>query len=650
MGLYSYRGGFNLKKAALYVRVSTSHQVDKDSLPFQRQELSNYSKYVLGIDDFEIFEDAGYSAKNTDRPKYQEMMSRIRNNEFSHLLVWKIDRISRNLKDFTEMYEELKKYGITFISKNEQFDTSSAMGEAMLKIILVFAELERKLTGERVFSIMLSRAEKGLWNGATVPLGYKWSKEEKFPVVDENEAKTVKYIYNLYEKIASTSKVAFQLNDENIKTKRGGKWTAKTINDVLRNPFYIGTYRYNVKTSNTRRWKDEKEWIVVENNHPGLVSPEQFEKVNKMLSDNYRGNGAFQRANTNTHIFSKMLVCGKCGSGMNAGLDRARKDGYRPSRYTCYANHMNDNLHNCNNFISDITLLPFILNYISNFINLQSKVTLRHSLRDIERLLLRGNAFVDVMGVNRKGLEATYISFSYNLHEDYKSPDKEEQNNTNFELEKLKKEKAKFEKALTRLEDLFLFSEEAMAEKDFLFKKRDIVKNIERINADLAELHQKNSDMKLVTDIAFLNKAKHFLISKELSNKRNIDYRELLEVVDKALIKDFIETVIDKIVIMDKKIYSITFQNGITHEFVYKDKSDQKIKTREKFLYKSFEPKLMEHLKEHGSVTRKEVEVLTGMSRFSANSILQEFIDRGLIERKGNSVAIKYFLKEKTTE
>ena len=151
-----------MKKAALYVRVSTAHQIDKDSLPFQRSELTNYSKYVLGIDDYEIFEDAGYSAKNTDRPKYQEMISRIRNKEFTHLLVWKIDRISRNLRDFSEMYDELKEYGTTFVSKNEQFDTSSAMGEAMLKIILVFAELERKLTGERVYSIMLSRAEKGL--------------------------------------------------------------------------------------------------------------------------------------------------------------------------------------------------------------------------------------------------------------------------------------------------------------------------------------------------------------------------------------------------------------------------------------------------------------------------------------------------------
>ena len=165
------------KKAALYIRVSTHYQIDKDSLPFQRNELINYAKYALGIDDYAIFEDAGYSGKNTDRPAYQDMMRQIRAKEFSHLCVWKIDRISRNLIDFAAMYEELKKFNCTFVSKNEQFDTSSAIGEAMLRIILVFAELERKLTAERVTSIMYSRANKGLWNGAPIPLGYKWDEQ-----------------------------------------------------------------------------------------------------------------------------------------------------------------------------------------------------------------------------------------------------------------------------------------------------------------------------------------------------------------------------------------------------------------------------------------------------------------------------------------
>lgn len=162
-------GKLGAKKAAIYIRVSTHWQIDKDSLKVQRRELIAYAEMVLGITDYAIFEDPGYSAKNTDRPDYQAMMDRIRTGEFTHLIVWKIDRISRNLLDFASMYEELKKLGVTFVSKNEQFDTSNAIGEAMLKIILVFAELERQMTSERVTAVMLSRANNGQWNGGKVP-------------------------------------------------------------------------------------------------------------------------------------------------------------------------------------------------------------------------------------------------------------------------------------------------------------------------------------------------------------------------------------------------------------------------------------------------------------------------------------------------
>ena len=115
-------------RVAIYVRVSTHYQVDKDSLPVQKEELVAYAKYVLNANSYEIFEDAGFSAKNTDRPDFQQMMARVREGEFSHVLVWKLDRISRNLLDFAAMYDELKRLGVTFVSKNEQFDTSSAMG------------------------------------------------------------------------------------------------------------------------------------------------------------------------------------------------------------------------------------------------------------------------------------------------------------------------------------------------------------------------------------------------------------------------------------------------------------------------------------------------------------------------------------------
>lgn len=166
-------------KVAIYIRVSTHWQVDKDSLQVQERELIAYCELVLGIKDYVIFTYPGYSAKNTDRPDYQKMMTRLRTGEFSHLLVWKIDRISRNLLDFAEMYQELKQLGVTFVSKNEQFDTSNAIGEAMLKIILVFAELERNMTSERVTAVMLSRASNGQWNGGRIPYGYSWDKNTK---------------------------------------------------------------------------------------------------------------------------------------------------------------------------------------------------------------------------------------------------------------------------------------------------------------------------------------------------------------------------------------------------------------------------------------------------------------------------------------
>ena len=187
------------EKVAIYVRVSTVWQIDKDSLQVQKRELSAYCEMVLGIKDYVIFEDPGYSAKNTDRPAYQQMMDRLRTGEFSHILVWKIDRISRNLLDFATMYAELKQLGVTFVSKNEQFDTSSAIGEAMLKIILIFAELERNMTSERVTAVMLSRATNGQWNGGRVPYGYDWSKEQKTFTINSVEGKIVKMIYNMYE-------------------------------------------------------------------------------------------------------------------------------------------------------------------------------------------------------------------------------------------------------------------------------------------------------------------------------------------------------------------------------------------------------------------------------------------------------------------
>lgn len=634
-------------KAAFYIRVSTHHQIDKDSLPFQRQELENYAKFVLGIEDYVIFEDAGYSGGDTKRPAYQEMMKRIREGEFTHLLVWKIDRISRNIRDFSDMYDELKKHNIIFVSKVEQFDTSTAMGEAMLKIILVFAELERNLAKERVKSIMLSRAEKGLWNGATVPLGYVWCDKTKFPVVDKKEAEVVQYIYDLYEKLSSTIKVAHRLNNENVPTKRGGRWTEKTVRDILRNEFYIGTYIYNQKDKN-RRYKDKSEWIIVENNHEGIVTEEQFRKVNKMLSDNYRGVGNVQRRNIHTHMFAKLLYCGKCGELLTSGLDVARKDGYRPSRYTCSTNKKVENIHSCNSFVSDVTTAPFMLNYIANLIRLQDKITPKHSFKDIERMLVRGKPFVDVLGLDKNSLKATYDMFVKGYNSQKFKTKKEDvviESHT-LEVERLKKQRQKEETALKRLMDLYLYQDEVeMSEKDYILKKKEIEEKIEKLDQQLKQYI--NQETK-THNIPFINNAKHLAIKLEIYENYNIDYRDLLDAVGVDLIADFIHSVVDKVIIRDKQIESIIFKNGMTHTFIYKPEEKRKARPPQRLLYRKYEDVVVEYIKENGSAQRKDIEEITGLKRWGATNLVNELLERNIIERKGNSIAIRYFLKENT--
>lgn len=544
-------------KAALYIRVSTTHQVDKDSLPFQRSELINYAKYALNINDYEIFEDAGYSGKNTDRPKYQEMMNRVKKGEFTHLLVWKIDRISRNLLDFCAMYDEIKGYGVTFVSKNEQFDTSSAMGEAMLKIILVFAELERKLTAERVYSIMLSRAEKGLWNGANVPLGYKYDKITKFPVPDTEESKTITLIFNKYLDEKSAIHVMKYLNDENIPTKRGGKWTSKTVTDIIRNPFYKGTYRYNYRESARGSKKDEKEWIVIEDNHEGIITKDLWNRANEIMDTNAQKNTSFYRKNTQTHIFSSILKCYDCGRGFIAHKDNPRRDGYKPSLYRCQGKiHHFD----CDaKMASDVGIGSFVINYLSNFIKILNDASAPNNL---ENQLLIGSDFKGVK-INEKDLIDTYNAITLNkktnivLATKYKT--KQITTNNNNELEKYKR-------ALTRLEDLYLFDDDAMSEKDYLVKKKKIEDKIKEF--------EKNESIKTLDetiDINFLIECDDALFKHKILNDKNIDFKKLYMNVDTKLLKDFINSIVKNIEIRNGKVSAINFKNGLKHRFIYKD-------------------------------------------------------------------------------
>ena len=360
------------QRASIYLRVSTSYQADRDSLPMQRKDLVGYCEYALNISDYTVFEDAGYSGKNTDRPAFQKMMMQIRNGMYSHLLVWKIDRISRNLLDFAQMYEELKTLGVTFISRNEQFDTSTAMGEAMLKMVLIFAELERKTTAERVTATMISRANDGTWNGGRVPFGYDYNKETQTFSINGDESYIVLQMYDLYEKTDSLVRTARELNKLGYVSRQHNPFSPVSIWIILRNPWYVGTYRYNYyKIPGRRAVKEESEWVVIENHHSPLVSKERFDHVQKMLDSNarYRNTPGRSSKQKNVNIFSGLIWCSCCGAAFTASPGKLHASGYRPTKYGCPNVRKTKT---CNaKYTSDPVIGEFLLNFILNVINAQ---------------------------------------------------------------------------------------------------------------------------------------------------------------------------------------------------------------------------------------------------------------------------------------
>ncbi len=558
------------KKSAIYIRVSTHWQVDKDSLQVQKRELVVYSEMILNIPEYEIFEDPGYSAKNTDRPAYQQMMDRLRTGEFSHLLVWKIDRISRNLIDFANMYAELKSIGVTFVSKNEQFDTSSAIGEAMLKIILVFAELERKMTAERVSSVMLSRATNGQWNGGRVPYGYKWDKEAKEFSIEPKEARVYDRVLDMYEEHQSLLYVAKTLNGEGIKPRSGKDWTPTGIHKLLTNPFYAGKYLYNVHAEGDRyKKKDKSEWIVIEDHHVALVDEERYDRINLLLKRNRRGGQkpGESRPKTIVHIFAGILRCGVCGANMSATQDRRRADGWRPSIYGC-STRRKSATKCANKYISDITVGPFIFGLLSNILRYRQKIYPDMPDSDFQELILQGEPFagIEMDRDSSAALKAMLLSGSTGMEYKLDSVFKEREDKYD-ERSALKERKAKDENALNRLKSLYLFGDAEMPEKDYVVERAKIMADLDKIDKRLGELSAKATES---DDPKFIEKASYFLTVEYLVGEGKFNYEKYVRSVDPKLPQAFIRSVIDYAAVNDGTISSIVFKNGLTVRFIRK--------------------------------------------------------------------------------
>ncbi|MGF3103685.1 recombinase family protein [Rossellomorea sp. DUT-2] len=314
-------------KAAVYVRVSTTEQASEGySIRAQTDRLKAYC-VSQGWDIFEIYIDDGYSAKDTNRPNLERMIKHIEQNLIDCVLVYRLDRLTRSVRDLYNILETFDKYDCKFKSATEVYDTTTAMGRMFITIVAALAQWERENTGERIRMGMEQKAREGNWVINRSPYGYDLDKENKTLTINKEEALIVKDIFDYYLKGKSTIKIAVELNRLNIRTRNDAIWSGFRVNYILSNPLYIGTMRYNFRVN-------KENYFEVENTHPPIISKETFENVQRIKDSR---STSHPRAATSKFIFSGVAKCARCGSPLSGkhGYSKRGNKEYRSRGYIC---------------------------------------------------------------------------------------------------------------------------------------------------------------------------------------------------------------------------------------------------------------------------------------------------------------------------
>ncbi len=254
-------------RVGLYVRVSTDLQAKEgDSLEEQEKELRKYCDY-RDFNIYKLYIEKGKSGGNTNRPEYQAMIRDIKANKINAIIVKKIDRLSRSLLDFEALMVLLEAHSVDFISLREQFDTTTALGKAMLRITLIFAQLEREQTSERIKDVFAFRAEQGLYNGGVRPFGYDCLSSELVP--HKHERKVVDFIFDTFLSTESTTRTSTLCNSAGFRLRTGQIWDARQIHKILTRPIYKGYVKWN-----------DQLYLGV---HQPLVSEAKWDKVQSIF-------------------------------------------------------------------------------------------------------------------------------------------------------------------------------------------------------------------------------------------------------------------------------------------------------------------------------------------------------------------------------
>lgn len=349
-----------------------------------------------------IFAEEGYSAKNRCRPQFQSMLTIAEQKKLDYIICYRLDRISRNVGDFALLIEQLTKWETAFICVQEQFDTSTPTGRAMMYMASVFAQLERETIGERVKDNMFYLAKKGYWLGGTFPLGFTSIRVSEnghsycHLVQQEKEIKIVQKIYFLFLEYYNLSAVKRKLEEEKIYSRQGNAFSLMALKEILTNPVYCKadqkareyfykkgaevtfsakqcSNNYGLMVYNKRNYSKKaaprqkiEHWIVALGKQKGILSGEVWVSIQNYFERSKKK----QKTENNYALLSGILYCGSCGEKMQP---KKRKN--HTFDYICKSKLQGKNcvMQNLAGKETDSQTESYLLDYIESLAKQQNK-------------------------------------------------------------------------------------------------------------------------------------------------------------------------------------------------------------------------------------------------------------------------------------
>ena len=317
-------------RCAVYTRKSSEEGLDQEynSIDAQRDAGHAYvaSQRAEGwIPVADDYDDAAFSGGNMERPGLKRLMTDIEAGKIDVIVIYKIDRLTRSLADFSKMVEVFERQGVSFVSVTQQFNTTTSMGRLMLNVLLSFAQFEREVTGERIRDKIAASKRKGMWMGGVPPLGY--DVENRRLVPNPQEAKLIRHIFTRFAELGSSTKLVKELKLDGVTSKawttqdgkvREGKPIDKgLVYKLLGNRTYLGELRH------------KEQWYQAE--HLPILDREVWDSVHAILATNGRSRANATRATT--PFLLKGIVFGHDGRALTPWHSTKKTTGKRYRYY-----------------------------------------------------------------------------------------------------------------------------------------------------------------------------------------------------------------------------------------------------------------------------------------------------------------------------